>query len=131
MKYAANYWIASEATRPCSRSQLRFFSVAAPQSITISAPAGTSSRLSAPCSTSASTILPAMHLLHSPQGDLFDADAARSQQLQRVDVDAVECSVAGVVAGLLSTRQGNLTGEQLCSDEVRLALDLRWCLGQR
>ena len=32
---------------------------------------------------------------------------------------------------LLGTRQGNLTGEQLGGDELRLPLDLRWYLGQR
>ena len=72
-----------------------------------------------------------LHLLHGPQPDLFDSHTARSQQLQRIDVDAVELFFRSVILRLLGTRQGNLTGEQLSGDAVRFLLDLARRLGQR
>ena len=72
-----------------------------------------------------------LHLLHGPQGDLFDSYAARAQQLQRIDVEAVEVAVGSMILRHRDTRQRHLAGEQLSGDTVRFLLDFLGFVGER
>ena len=64
------------------------------------------------------------HLFHGPQGDLFDANAAWSQQLQGSYIDAVEHAL-GSAAGRFGRDRSEsyLAGEQLCGDALCFRLD--------
>ena len=64
------------------------------------------------------------HLFHGPQGDLFDANAAWSQQLQGSYIDAVEHAL-GSAAGRFGRDRSEsyLAGEQLRGDALCFRLD--------
>ena len=67
-----------------------------------------------------------LHLLYGPQSELFDADRAWSQQLERGEVDVVEVTFAGLAVVLLGCRCGkrHAGGEQLRGDTLRFLFDL-------
>ena len=67
-----------------------------------------------------------LHLLHGPQGEVFDADRAGAQQLQGCDVDAVHVTFAALVGVRLLGIwvQSAVAGKHLRGDPLGFLFEL-------